>query len=238
MTELLLPSLIVLFAATMQACTGFGFSILATPFLLLFFPAHTAIQLNILLSIAISVLMIPEINHELDRALLRRMVVGSALGAPLGAMLFVMFDVRVLKLVISVITLALTVLLAFELRFAQTGRRDVAAGALSGAFTTSLGMPGLPLLLYFSGTEVEQQRLRSTVLAFFLGIYVAALVLQALFGVSEMQTWLTALLLLPATYAGVMAGRMLCRRINPAAFRAMTFAILISTGGYLLYSSI
>jgi uncharacterized protein len=238
MYELLAPSLIVMFASTMQACTGFGFSIMATPFLLLFFPAHTAIQINILLSIAISVLMLPEINRQIDKALLKRMALGSVLGAPIGGILFVTSDVHFLKLVVSIITILLTVLLLLEFRVIQTRSRDVATGMFSGVFTTSLGMPGLPLLLYFSGTNVEQKQLRSTVLAFFLGIYVAALILQAALGALDYHNGITALWLLPATYAGVLLGKFLFPRISRKAFKTVTFIILISTGGYLLYSSI
>ncbi|MGW6608798.1 TSUP family transporter, partial [Peribacillus butanolivorans] len=45
---------IVLVASILQSSTGFGFSIMATPFLLMLFQPQEAIQINIILSLVIS----------------------------------------------------------------------------------------------------------------------------------------------------------------------------------------
>ena len=84
MAHLVIANIIVVIAALLQACTGFGFSVLATPFLLLVYPVAEAIQINITLSILISVVMLPKVMGDIDRPLFKRLVLGSMIGAPLG----------------------------------------------------------------------------------------------------------------------------------------------------------
>src|SRR6056297_2358529 len=77
--ELIIANIIVVVAALLQACTGFGFSILATPFLLLIFAPSEAIQINIILSILISAVMLPKIRIDIDFELLKKLILGSIL---------------------------------------------------------------------------------------------------------------------------------------------------------------
>ncbi len=234
MEALLLPSLIVFLASLLQACTGFGFSIMATPFLLFFFPAQTAIQLNIILSIAISLYMLPGVRHEVDRSLLRRLIIGSIPGGLAGIFIFLHLETGMLKLAVGSIIIALTALLMLRLSMRQTGTRDHAAGTLSGLFTTSLGMPGIPLLLYFAGTRMDKATLRSTTLSYFLFIYTVALVMQFLVGSTSQTIWLTSATLLPALLIGMVAGKLLFKHIDQENFRRLTLLILVVTGLYLL----
>lgn len=238
MESFLLPSLVVLCASLLQACTGFGFAIMATPFLLFFYPPQTAIQLNIILSIALSLFMIPTVNRDLDRALLTRLIKGSVPGGFAGIGIFLFLDVALLKIVISVVILSLTALLILHFRIGQKNSRDYTAGTLSGLFTTSLGMPGVPLLLYFSGTSMDKTTLRSTTLGYFLFIYTVALAMQMVFASTNDTIWLTALTMLPALVVGMTLGQRLFRHINQEAFRYLTLTILSVTGLYLLLDSL
>lgn len=233
-----IASLIVLFASSLQAATGFGFSVMATPFLLLVFEAHTAIQVNIILSLLISVVMVPRIGSTIDKLLLFRLIKGAVIGAPIGLGVFVFVDANILKIVTSVLILFLTGLLVFKVTIKQTPLKDNTAGGLSGILTASLGMPGPPLLLYFAGANMDKSVLRSTTLAFFLFIYAASLLLQILSGSSNAVTWLTALALAPVAGLGILLGQLLFRYINQQVFLVITYLILGATGTHLLVNSL
>lgn len=238
MESLLVASLIVLLASMLQACTGFGFSIMATPFLLLVYEPKTAIQINIILSLLISVVILPRIIGEVDRILLARLIKGGLIGSPIGVLVFLFLDVQILKLVVSIIILFVTALLILKLSVRQTSPKDHIVGGLSGMFTTGIGMPGPPLLLYFSGARMDKAILRSTTLAFFLFIYAIGLAMQIGFGSSDGETWMTALILSPITFLGIVLGQMAFKYINQRAFQLITYAILTATGLYLFVSSV
>lgn len=226
--------LVVLLASLLQTSTGYGFSIIGTPFLLLIYPVHTAIQINIILSICLSAFMIFKIRKEVDKSLLIRLIKGSIMGLVLGIFVYLYLDIQVLKLIVGALILVLTVLLIFKLTIDRTRNKDFLTGGISGLLTTSIGVPGPPLLLYFSGSGTDKTTLRSTTLAYYLFVYFASLVMQISFGGTSKEAWVSSLLAILPLFAGIVLGQLLFKWISQKTFRIITFAILIFTGIYLL----
>lgn len=226
--------IIILIASVLQTSTGFGFSILATPFLLLLFEAAEAIQINLILSLVISVALVNAIKGDIDYGILKRFITGSIIGLPAGIIAFLMIDVSWLKFGIGVIILLLTILLILKFRINRSLNKDFIAGGLSGSLTSSIGMPGPPLLLYFSGTETKKAALRGTTLAFYLFIYSASLIIQLIFVGTNQTVWISSLWGLPLVLIGLYFGQKLFDKINQRIFRIVVYIILIITGGYLV----
>lgn len=235
--EIIAFIIIILVASVLQTSTGFGFSILATPFLLLIFEPIEAIQINLILSFVISSALIMKIRKDIDFGILRRLVVGSVMGLPVGMMIFLLADINRLKLGVSLIILVLTIMLIFKYRINQSKKRDLIAGGLSGSFTTSIGMPGPPLLLYFSGTGTQKEKLRGTTLAFYLFIYLVSLIIQVIFAGTSKTIWVSIMWALPLVFVGLYLGQLLFKRIHESVFRIFTYMILMLTGIYLLIES-
>ncbi|MFK2825712.1 sulfite exporter TauE/SafE family protein [Bacillus sp. B190/17] len=237
MGSFILFALIILFASFLQTSTGFGFSIMATPFLLLLFEPREAIQLNLILSFVISCVLIRKIKKDMDVTLVKRLIVGSAAGLPIGIVIFLVADINKLKIGVSVIVLVLTLLLILQFRISQTKVRDLVTGGLSGVLTTSIGMPGPPVLLYFSSIHTSKEKLRATTLAFYLFIYPASLIVQLLFAGTSKGIWVSSAVALPVVLAGLFLGQLLFARINQQMFRIFLYGLLIFTGIYLLLDS-
>jgi len=229
--------LVVLIASILQTSTGYGFSIIGTPFLLLLYPAHMAIQINIILSICLSAVMIFNIRKEVDKTLVIRLIKGSVLGLIAGIFVYLFLDIELLKMTVGVIILILTVLLIFQVTMKQTKKKDYITGGVSGVLTTSIGVPGPPLLLYFSGAGIDKTTLRSTTLAYYLFVYFASLMMQMSFGGTSKETWFFALIALPSLVAGIFLGQWVFKWISQQTFRIITYVILIFTGIYLLITS-
>ncbi|GED67355.1 UPF0721 transmembrane protein [Brevibacillus reuszeri] len=229
---------IVLFAALLQTSTGYGFSIIGTPFLFLLYPAHSAIQINIILSLCISVFMIYKIRHEIDTILLGRLIRGSLIGLIPGIMIYLYVDVALLKMVVGALICISTILLILKMTIAQTKKKDYATGAISGLLTTSIGIPGPPLLLYFAGVGTKKETLRSTTLAYYLFIYLISLIMQVCFAGTNKEIWLSSLIALPALFAGILLGQLLFKKISQRIFQILTYVILLFTGLYLLTTSL
>lgn len=211
---------------------------MATPFLLLFFKPFEAIQINLLLSLVISAALIVKIKNDIDFGIVKRFVIGSAVGLPIGISIFLFMDMTQLKIGISLIILVLTILLMFKFRLKQTKNRDFLVGGISGSLTTSLGMPGPPLLLYFSGTDTQKEKLRGTTLAFYLFIYLVSLVIQMIAAGTNRVIWVSSGIALPFVLLGLYLGQLVFQRINQRLFQIVTYIILLFTGIYLLVESI
>lgn len=230
--------IIILVASVIQTSTGFGFSILATPFLLLLFEPIEAIQINLILSLLISSALIMKIKKDIDFEILRRLLIGSVVGIPIGILILLFVEINQLKLAVSIIILVLTVLLILKFRIRQKNERDFLVGGLSGSFTSSIGMPGPPLLLYFSGTDTQKEKLRGTTLAFYLFIYFVSLITQIIFVGTNKTIWVSSLWALPVVLLGLYVGQLLFKKINQNLFRKFTYLILLFTGVFLLIESL
>jgi uncharacterized membrane protein YfcA len=183
------------------------------------------------------VALIRKIKKDIDCGILKRLIVGSMAGLPAGIVIFLIIDIDRLKLIVSLMILTLTVMLIFQFRIRQNKHRDLTTGGISGAFTTSMGMPGPPLLLYFSGTDTQKAKLRGTTLAFYLFIYLTSLIIHIIFAGTNGTTWIASGLALPLVFIGLFLGQLMFKKINQHAFRIVIYCLLLFTGVYLLMDS-
>ncbi|MBB3189659.1 sulfite exporter TauE/SafE family protein [Halomonas cerina] len=238
MLAIVLACLIIFFASTLQAATGFGFSVLATPLLFLIFEPHQAIQINIIISLIISLILYPELKKTVDKHLLYNLAKGAIIGTPIGVVLILFLSETMLKIFAGIVILSLTFVVLLRFSIQQKGSRDIISGLSSGALTTSLGMPGPPLLLYFSSTNLDKHTLRSTTLIYFLFIYFLGLIAHVFTIGSSWNTWLIAAALTPMAFAGIFAGRTAFRMISQKTFRIINISILLATGASLIVTSL
>ncbi|SDN83111.1 sulfite exporter TauE/SafE family protein [Halobacillus aidingensis] len=230
--------IIILIASVLQTSTGFGFSIMATPFLLLLFEPAEAIQINLILSLVISSALIMKIKKDIDLGILKRFVTGSVIGLAIGIAVFLHMDMNRLKMGVALMIIALTIMLILKFRMNQSKERDLLIGGISGSLTTSIGVPGPPILLYFSGTDTPKEIVRGTTLAFYLFIYFVSLIIQVVFAGTSKTTWVSSLWALPLVFLGLYLGGKLFKWIDPKVFRLFTYIILLFTGIYLLIESV
>ncbi|QUG83442.1 sulfite exporter TauE/SafE family protein [Bacillus nitratireducens] len=229
---------IILVASVLQTSTGFGFSIMATPFLLMLFLPQEAIQINIILSLIISISLIWKIRMDIDFILLKRLTIGSIVGVPFGILLFISININAFKLAISILLLLLTLMLICNFKVKSTPFRDFIVGGLSGLLTTSIGMPGPPLLLYFTGTNTEKEKLRATTLAFYLFIYFISLITQILFTGTNKTILESSFYAIPIVFLGLFIGQIIFKWLNQRIFKLFTYILLSCTGIYLLVESL
>ncbi|MFC4411485.1 sulfite exporter TauE/SafE family protein [Chungangia koreensis] len=229
---------IILVASVLQTSTGFGFSIMATPFLLMLFLPKEAIQINIILSLIISLSLIWKIRKDIDFLLIKRFIIGSIVGVPFGLLIFNSMNITAFKMGVSILLLILTLLLILNFRVKPTRIRDFIVGGTSGLLTTSIGMPGPPLLLYFTGTDTEKGKIRATTLAFYLFIYLISLITQIIFSGTNKFIWESSLYAIPVVFLGLLIGQIIFKWLNQRIFKILTYFLLSFTGIFLLIVSL
>jgi len=224
----------VLVAALLQAATGLGFGLLAGPVILLVLNSGAAIQISLMLSLLIALVLSPSLALHLERPLLGRVMLGSLAGFPLGILIFRAIDTDTLKLLAgaAVLYMVLTVTGAIRLPRSHGGARharDLGAGVLSGAMSTSIAMPGPAVAARMAALSHPKASIRATVLMTLVLSNIAAIALQAvLVGIAD-ETLVLAAWLAPATLAGVLVGRMLVARISERGFRIVLTLLLSAT---------
>lgn len=105
--EWTIVAIIVFIASTLQSAIGFGFAIMATPFLLMVIDSRDVIQISNFLSLCNAVVLMPKIKKDINHALLKKFILGSILGVPLGLLFYMYVSLEFMKITISVIILIL-----------------------------------------------------------------------------------------------------------------------------------
>jgi uncharacterized protein len=228
------------FAALLLATNGFGFAVLAVPFFLLFAPPGEAIQVAIILSLAISLFVLPSLRHDVEWPLLRRWAIGSLVGLPIGLAALTHAEPVIVRAVAGAVIASFAVAQAYNhyhrrppsLVMHPVG--DLVAGAAAGAASGLVGMPGPPVVIYLILVGAPAQLSRSTLIAFFALIFGATLAANVVFrGVPGMD-WVIAASLMPPTALGAWIGRPIANRLDDNAATILALVVLGAAGLYTL----
>ena len=239
MTDGVLLALVTLFASVAQAATGFGFAVIAVPLFLLILDSLAAIQLTIIVTLAISLALLPRLLGAAPRPLVLRLVAGSAIGFPVGMIAFLYASIATIKLTVGIVIMVFAARLLLERRAglepvgsggSASLKSDLGVGVISGAMATCLAMPGPAVLIYLSSRGFEKTILRASTLTLFTFSYGGALGLQAAFSHIAVGTWVTAGALLPVALVGTAIGHLASKRLGQELFRTIVLILLVATG--------
>ena len=239
-----LLAVITLVAGVLQSATGFGFALVAVPLFLLVLDSLAAIQVNIVLNLFNALVVAPRIWRLAPSGLLRTLVGGTLLGLPLGMLAYLHADLDMVKTAVALLIMVFAIRLLYT---GRTGDRRVEAlrppsaavtrlvGGVSGAMTSSLAMPGPPVLIYLAHLRLDKDQFRATNLTLYVVAYGCALALQASLGDMTTQTWTLSLTLIPLAALGGWAGHRLSPRLSEGVFRRIVLLTLMITGSYMLF---
>jgi len=230
-------SIVTLLAATIQSATGFGFGLIAVPVFLLILNSSDAIQITMIIVLFMSIVDSMKLKGQGSRQLLLWLVVGMLLGFPFGIYIFLNFELHMIKIMLALIIIIFS---GFNLvRLFRKGTTAVhhapkqhnwattLAGYFAGVLTTSLAMPGPPVMIYLIHKGFDKTVIRATILTFFIFAYAGSISLQqVLIGISG-STWITSLTLVPVGLVGVLCGHNIAHKINQKLFKEIVLIILI-----------
>ena len=167
-------------SALLYAISGFGIAVFATPLFLFFLDPARAIQLVIIISTAVSIVVVPGLLQAIAPWLLMRLALGSLVGLPLGLVAFRYADPILVRAAAGAMIFGFAILMAISRRrsgqpgqgkhwtaFAMSPGLDLAAGAVSGIAAALVGQPGPPVLIYLLLVGAATKTVRATLLAFF-----------------------------------------------------------------------
>ncbi len=245
--QIVIMSLAVLGAATLQAATGIGFGVIAGPILLAMMNSGDAIQISILMNLLIALVLVPSLRAHTDWRLLKWLAAGTLIGMPLGLIVFLNISILKLKLLAA---LAVLLALGFVLRGMLSARgrargqgrpdpsvwQSLPVGAVSGLMGGALAMPGPVPAGWMSAAGYGKAAVRASILMLFVFSYGAALVLQIWLAGIARDTWITGFQLAPAAIAGIFIGKALSHRISELVFSWLVAATLVLTAGMLFIS--
>lgn len=230
-----LMGLIILFAYTAEAMSGFGSIVIAISLGALIFPIDWLMTLLVPLNICMTGYLSWRHRQHIDRTLLLRVILPAmGLGTAAGVWLQPQLGGVTVKLLFAGLVLWFSLRELWRMR-AATGMRQrpawlnrsliFAAGITHGLFAS-----GGPLLVYgLAGTELDKARLRATLIVVWFSLNAALTVLFLSQGrlTAVAVPFLACLPLLPI---GVWLGERLHHRVNETEFRRGIYVLLAIAG--------
>jgi uncharacterized membrane protein YfcA len=231
-------------AALLLATNGFGFAVLAAPFFLLFAPAGEAIRLIIILSLGISLVMMPRLRGAIDPPLLLRLSIGSLIGLPIGLTAFSHAEPRLVRAAAGATIALFAAMLGWNHYHRQPARvamrpgGDLAAGIVAGAATGLVGMPGPPVIVYLMLAATPMRAIRATLIWFFALIYGVTLLADVIVIGAPAADWAIAASLMPLAWIGSVAGLRVAARLNENTAVVLSIVVLAVAGLYTLVAAV
>ena len=227
-----LACLIVLTAATVSGLAGFGLAIISIPPLLLLYEPPTVVAIMKVLTVGTTWIIIADAWRDISWRWIARMVPTALVGLFVGTWLLRVLDGSVIRIIVGAVVFVLAVVLLFwqPHRFQERWWMVPALGLVSGTGSTSVGLSGPPVVLFFTVMGVAKETLRATIATYFVSLDVVglpALVTQDLVTADDLKL---AVALAPVAVLGRVVGIRLVRFVSPLAFRRATLGLLLVTG--------
>ncbi|WP_345944747.1 sulfite exporter TauE/SafE family protein [Variovorax sp. dw_954] len=231
MQQLLLISMVVVFAAFVQGATGVGFALIVAPVIGILKPE--------LLPVCVLVLMLPlnlyvlwRERGAIDRIGASWITGGRIVGTAGGLWVLAVLTASQLALFVGLSTVAAAVVTLMMPAFSPNRPAFIGAGLVTGITETATGIGGPPLALVYQ--HHAPAIMRSTIaLCFLVGELVSLATLMAT-GRIEAPQLSAAASLLPALLIGAGLSRVVHHRVNGRFLRAFVQVFAIVSGVVLL----
>src|ERR687894_476574 len=233
--DLLAGALVVAAASFLGGVTGFGYSLVAPPLLLILgFDLPFVVTANLALACVTRISVAYRFRSDARRSRAAGLVAGSVPGLWLGAVVLTTVDVSTIKLGAGLVVMAAAVLL-WRAVTAPPPRElpgaPVAAGFLGGFLGAATSLNGVAPVLLLARDKAAPQSFQADLALYFVAANAIGLLFLVLHGVIDEEALVPAALLwLPGSLAGNWAGTSIGPRLPEVAFRRLTLAIVFVAG--------
>jgi hypothetical protein len=220
----------VLTAAVIRGYSGFGFAMVAVTGMSLVMPPTLVVPVVLVLDVAASIQLLPQVWRDISWVSLRCLFVGSVAAIPLGVFLLSSLPEAPMRAGISILVLVTAILLArgFALKRMPGWRFTLGVGVLCGIFNGAAAIGGSPAVLFYLSSPAGVSISRASMIVYFLGIDLVTLTIAAYRQLVTVQTlYLAAACVIPLI-AGIALGNRIFQRIDQALFRRNVIYLLMA----------
>ncbi|WP_027369244.1 sulfite exporter TauE/SafE family protein [Desulfovermiculus halophilus] len=230
--EYLLIALIVFAAGFVQGLSGFGSALIAIPLLSLFLPLRFVVPFILLIGTSINLMLLRESREHVHVSGSLLLIAGSLPGIPLGVITLAACPEWTLQLILGglLMFISLSALTGRSPRLPPGPGWAVASGLISGWLGGSLGTSGPPAIIYCSSQPWPKERIKATLVSYFLVSGLLVIGAQATQGFFTSSVLYAYLLALPVLFLGTACGATGFKRINQAQYVLLINCMLAILG--------
>jgi uncharacterized protein len=240
--DLLAGGLVVLAASFLGGVTGFGYSLVATPLLLILgFPLPFVVTANLALACVTRIPVAVRFRSDARPGRAAGLIVGSVPGLWLGAVLLTTVDDSTLKLGAGLVVMGAAVLLwraVTEPPPRELPGAPIAAGFAGGFLGAATSLNGVAPVLLLARDKAAPRSVLADLALYFVASNAIGLAVLLAEGALDADALFPAFLLwLPGSLAGNWAGTVVGPRLPETGFRRLTLAIVFLAGAVTALSA-
>jgi uncharacterized membrane protein YfcA len=234
--ELVVGAISVTLASFLGGVTGFGYSLVATPLLLLAgFPLPFVVTANLALAFVTRISVAYRFRRSMSPRRVALLVGGSVPGLWLGVTVLRVVDAETIKVAAGIITMIAAVLLARAVTAPPPPRvpgAPLAAGFFGGLLGAATSLNGVAPVLLLARDKASPRSFLADLAMYFVASNAIGLTVLAVQGALREDALTEAFLLwLPGSVIGNWLGTTLGPRLPELAFRHLTLAVVFVAGG-------
>ena len=234
-------SMIIFAASLIQAVTGFGFALVAAPFLTFVMGPKDAVIFLLFSGMFMKSIMLVKTWKAGNLGQVIPLFVGSLLGALPGAYFLKIASVNSVKIVIGLSLLLATAALIKNFKFQLVHKRlaQLGYGLVSGFCGATAGLNGPPIVCYYLNENLPKELMRANLVRFFLLGNAGTLMLSYFWGSFHPAEMINITLLsIPAMLVGWALGERLFYKINAVLFKRLVIGTVFASAFVTLVSGI
>ena len=229
---IVLINLVVGGAAFVSSLSGFGYGLVGTPFLMLFFTPQQVVPLVLLSWSPLAVLLAWEARRQMVLRQIGLWLVGGLPAIFLGTYILTHVPTRPLSWAIGGFTVVVALLMGFKPSrpFKRENWGCVGAGLISGTTGGSSGISGPAVVLFGLNQGWDRRQIRANLIGYFLVLHTAILLLLGRADVVDAQVLMSGVWALPGMVLGYWGGLRLKDRVSQEQFRRLVLGLVIAGG--------
>lgn len=232
--EAILANMILGLAALVASATGFGYALMATPFLSVVLEPRDAVGVVLVSWLPLAALLVRDSYRQMSPRRIGRLFAVAAFGVPVGAYGLSRLDGDTMRAAIGATTLIAAA--ALSLRHGQPFRREAVAGGiaalLSGVLAGASAMSGPPVVLFALKQRWEHGGLRADLIGYFVTLHLLTLALFGHLDLVNERTLTLSLWAQPGVLGGFILGMQVKARLSQDRYRRLAVG-LVCLGGVL-----
>jgi hypothetical protein len=234
-----LLAVVALAAAVVQAATGLGFALVLSPAVFALLEPESAVVAITVLGLALNGLVLfgERRRPRVAWGEVRPILVAAVPGAVCGVLVLRALPKSSLQIAVGVAVIGAAALRARARHDAAAPtagdpRARLALGFATGTLSTSAGVNGPPIALWFAHRGLGPAEIRDSLSASFLGLgIIAAVVLAPVLATADIEVqWGALAAALVCVVAGHAIGRRAFARIDAARYEPLLLAIVVAAG--------
>lgn len=228
MSTILLISITLFAASFLQGMAGFGFALLAVPFLTLSLPITVVVPVILILSTVTNLSVAIEKRKSLRLKEIAPLLAAGVIGIPVGVKLLILINPELLKVIVGLVVVITAICLYFDKKITFKNRKTAftVTGLISGIMGGSLSMSGPPIILFLTNEGYSRDTFRANMTFYGIITNLVGITSMQFSGLLTEQVWHVAAIGIFSLALGSALGIAVSKNVNEQHFRKFVLIML------------